>query len=98
DWVSNQINNSQFYPSTSVSFLPTSAFSDLRSQDGLNYLKIRAGYGTSAGFASGFPTVNTLPLNTRFFQQQGASTPVANNSLSRILANPDIKPELYEEF
>jgi len=98
DWVSNQINNSQFYPSTSVSFLPTSAFSDLRSQDGLNYLKIRAGYGTSAGFASGFPTVNTLPLNTRFFQQQGASTPVAINSLSRVLANPDIKPELYEEF
>jgi TonB-linked SusC/RagA family outer membrane protein len=98
DWVSNQINNSQFYPSTSVSFLPTSAFSDLRSQDGLNYLKIRAGYGTSAGFASGFPTVNTLPLETRFFQQQGASTPDAINSLSRTLANPDIKPELYEEF
>jgi TonB-linked SusC/RagA family outer membrane protein len=98
DWVSNQVNNSQFYPSTSLSFLPTSAFDDLRTQNGLNYLKLRAGYGTSAGFASGFPTVNTLPLNTRFFQQAGSSTPIANNSLSRTLANPDIKPELYEEY
>ncbi|MBZ9628233.1 SusC/RagA family TonB-linked outer membrane protein [Psychroflexus sp. CAK1W] len=98
DWVSNQINNSQFYPSTSVSFLPTSAFSDLRSKNGLNYLKLRAGYGTSAGFASGFPTVNTLPLNARFFQGQGDSSPVANNSLSRQLANVDIRPELYEEI
>lgn len=98
DWVSNQIDNSQFYPSTSVSFLPTSAFSDLRSKNGLNYLKIRAGYGTSAGFASGFPTVNTLPLNARFFQPAGASSPIANNSLSRTLANEEIRPELYEEY
>jgi TonB-linked SusC/RagA family outer membrane protein len=98
DWVSNQINNSQFYPSTSISFLPTAAFSDLRSRDGLNYLKLRAGYGTSAGFASGFPTVNTLPLNARFFQPQGASAPLANNSLSRTLANEEIRPELYEEY
>ena len=98
DWVSNQINNSQFYPSTSVSFLPTSAFADLRSENGLNYLKLRAGYGTSAGFAPGFPTVNTLPLNARFFTPQGGSSPVANNSLSRTLANTQIRPELYEEY
>jgi TonB-linked SusC/RagA family outer membrane protein len=98
DWVSNQINNSQFYPSTSLSFLPTSAFSDLRSKNGLNYLKLRAGYGTSAGFAEAFPTVNTLPLNARFFTPQGGSSPVANNSLSRTLANTEIRPELYEEY
>ncbi|SDG41954.1 SusC/RagA family TonB-linked outer membrane protein [Psychroflexus sediminis] len=98
DWVSNQVNNSQFYPSTSVSFLPTSAFSDLRSKNGLNYLKLRAGYGTSAGFASGFPTVNTLSLDSRFFQPPGASSPVAVNSLSRVLANESIRPELYEEI
>jgi TonB-linked SusC/RagA family outer membrane protein len=98
DWVSNQINNSQFYPSTSVSFLPTSAFEDLRSKNGLNFLKLRAGYGTSAGFAAGFPTVNTLPLNARFFTPQGGSSPIANNSLSRTLANTEIRPELYEEY
>ncbi|MBZ9651507.1 SusC/RagA family TonB-linked outer membrane protein [Psychroflexus montanilacus] len=98
DWVSNQIDNSQFYPSTSVSFLPTSAFTDLRSKNGLNYLKVRAGYGTSAGFAQGFPTVNTLPLNARFFTPQGSASPIANNSLSRTLANTEIRPELFEEY
>ena len=54
DWVSNlpSENNSMFYPSASVSFLPTSMDEDLKS-DNLSYLKVRAGYGTSAGFPSG---------------------------------------------
>lgn len=100
DWVSNQIDNSQFYPSTSVSFLPTSAFTDLRSKNGLNYLKVRAGYGTSAGFAGTglYPTVNTIPLSARFFQPQGASAPIAENSVSTTLANTELRPELFEEY
>jgi TonB-linked SusC/RagA family outer membrane protein len=98
DWVSNQIDNSQFYPSTSISFLPTSAFTDLRTKNGLNYLKLRAGYGTSAGFDDGFPTVNTLPLDARFFTPPGAASPVAINSLSRRLANRELRPELFEEY
>ncbi|WP_019039482.1 SusC/RagA family TonB-linked outer membrane protein [Psychroflexus tropicus] len=98
DWVSNQIDNSQFYPSTSISFLPTSAFEGLRTKNGLNFLKLRAGYGTSAGFAQGFPTVNTLPLDARFFTPQGSASPVAQNSVSRILANRELRPELFEEI
>ncbi len=98
DWVSNQINNTQFYPSASLSFLPTAAFDGFRTQNGINYLKLRAGYGTSAGFASGFPTVNTLVLSPRFFTPPGSSDPIAINSASNILANPDIRPELFEEI
>lgn len=50
DWTSTleAANNNIFYPSASVSFIPTEAFSSLRSNL-LNYLKFRLGYGTSAG-------------------------------------------------
>ena len=52
DWVSNfsKDNRSLFYPSASLSFLPTAAFEDIKSTWGINYLKVRAGYGTSANF------------------------------------------------
>merc|ERR1712000_360327 len=47
DWISNLIaeNNSQFYPSVSASFIPTSAFEGFGGGNslGLNYLKLRAG-------------------------------------------------------
>ena len=64
DWVSNlpSENNSLFYPSASLSFIPTAAFEDLKSASGkgLNYLKFRAGLGQSAGFPEFYPTVNTV--------------------------------------
>ena len=58
DWTSTveKENRRIFYPSASISFLPTSAFKGLQS-DLLNSLKIRAGLGTSAGFPD--------PYNTR---------------------------------
>src|SRR5690606_25928453 len=57
DWVSNLIteNNSRTYPSGSISFLPTAAFPELQSQGGLNFLKLRAGVGSSATFPTGYP-------------------------------------------
>ena len=65
DWVSNlpTENNSMFYPSASVSFIPTAAFDDLKSET-LSYLKVRAGYGSSASFPTGYPTVNTVSQST----------------------------------
>lgn len=98
DWVSNQIENSQFYPSASVSFIPTTAFEGMRSTNGFNYLKLRAGYGTSAGFASGFPTSTNLILSPRVFTPPGSSDPVGTNAFSTTLANPALRPELFEEF
>ncbi|MEW7292315.1 SusC/RagA family TonB-linked outer membrane protein [Aquimarina sp. 2304DJ70-9] len=98
DWVSNfeSENRSIFYPSASVSFLPTAAFSGIKS-DAINYLKIRAGYGTSASFGDpGFPVANTLFLDTQDFQNGGSN--VVSNTTSNILGNPDLKPELLTEY
>lgn len=102
DWVSNlpTENNSQFYPSVSASFIPTSAFEGFKSASGkgLNYLKLRAGLGQSAGFPSGFPTINTAGQSTQ--QNGGAvggSSGIITNTISNFLANPDLKPELISE-
>ncbi|MFT6601614.1 MAG: TonB-linked SusC/RagA family outer membrane protein [Dokdonia donghaensis] len=99
DWVSNlpKENNSKFYPSVSLSFLPTTAFDGLKG-DGLNYLKVRAGLGTSAGFPTGFPTVNTVNQATNQFIDPFSINNITTNSVSNFQANPDLKPELISEF
>ncbi|MEZ4778987.1 MAG: SusC/RagA family TonB-linked outer membrane protein [Flavobacteriaceae bacterium] len=97
DWVSNSYNNSQFYPSASLSFVPTSAFDGLSSDNGLNYLKLRAGYGTSANFVTGYPTVTLVNLNPNGWADNEGN-PVTTNSASDKLGNPGIKPELFEEI
>ncbi len=100
DWVSNlpTENNSQFYASVSGSFLPTSAIEGFRSESGkgLNYLKLRAGLGQSAGFPTGFPTSPVVNQATQ--QNGGDSGPIVTNTVSDFLANPDLKPELISEF
>ncbi len=97
DWVSNSNNNSLFYPSVSASFVPTSAFKGIQSDNGLNYLKLRAGYGTSANFVTGYPTVTLVNLNTQAFQD-GEGNDVTTNTTDSSVGNPDIKPELFEEI
>ncbi|MEA1785896.1 SusC/RagA family TonB-linked outer membrane protein [Arenibacter sp. GZD96] len=99
DWVSNleSENRAIFYPSASVSFIPTTAIEGLKDSKALNYLKIRAGYGTSANFPTGFPTANTLTLNTQRFQDSGGSNVVINTT-SSVLGNPGLEPETLEEF
>ncbi len=101
DWVSNfdAANRSIFYPSTSFAFIPTSAFENFGSSggNGLNFLKIRAGYGTSAGFAGGYPVFNGLGLNARDFQTSDG-TLIATNTASDTLGNPDLQPERVEEI
>ena len=96
DWVSNSINNSLFYPSASISFVPTSAFKGLQSDNGINYLKLRAGYGTSANFSTGYPTVTLVNLDTQAWQQDGQL--ITSNTTDNTIGNPDIKPELFEEL
>ena len=78
DWSSTleSANNSLFYPATSVSFVPTAAFDNLAG-DTLNYLKLRVGYGSSAGFPNPYQTRNFLELNPRgFVDSSGAVTPI----------------------
>jgi TonB-linked SusC/RagA family outer membrane protein len=97
DWVSNTFDNSITYPAASLSFIPTEAFDGLKSTNGLNYLKLRAGYGTSAGFASSYPVSNNIDGDARDFSDiNGAVTPGQQNN-SR-LGNPNLKPELLSEI
>ncbi len=100
DWVSNFApeNRSVFYPSASISFLPTAAFEGIKSENGINYLKLRAGYGTSANFGDlGYPVANTLFLDTQDFQN-GGGTNVVTNTTGAVLGNPGLKPELLKEY
>ena len=100
DWVSNLTseNRSIFYPSISTSFIPTKAFTGLKSENLLNYLKVRAGYGTSANFPTGFPTVTTLNIDTQRFRNDDLGVDIVTNSTSPTLGNPDLKPERLNEF
>ncbi|MGB2761916.1 SusC/RagA family TonB-linked outer membrane protein [Maribacter stanieri] len=97
DWVSNLIteNNSQTYPSASASFLPTAAWPGLKSQNGLNFLKLRAGLGQSATFPTAYPTVSVVEQNTQVYGDDGGIT---TNQVAGFKANPDLKPELLSEF
>lgn len=96
DWASNQPEdgNSLFYKGGSLAYIATSSIDGLRSKN-LNFLKFRAGYGESAGFATGFPTSTNLSIDTQRFLD-GANTVVTNTS-ANVLANPNIKPERYTE-
>ena len=99
DWVSNltQENRSITYPSASISFLPSKAIEFIQESDAINFLKVRAGYGTSASFPSGYPIASTLTLNTQTFNtDQGVD--VVSNTTSSFLGNPNLKPERLDEL
>jgi TonB-linked SusC/RagA family outer membrane protein len=85
---------SLFYPGVSVSFLPTSAFPALKTP-WLDLLKIRAGYGTSAGFADPYSTRPYLSLNANSIVD-GVGNVVALRT-PILLSNPDLRPSLLEE-
>ncbi|WP_222982462.1 SusC/RagA family TonB-linked outer membrane protein [Flagellimonas meishanensis] len=101
DWASNfaRDNRTLFYPSASISFIPTQVFDGLKSENGLNYLKLRAGYGTSAGFntLNPYPVASTLVLVTNDLQTGGGTNVVTNTSGQR-LGNPNLKPETLTEL
>ncbi len=101
DWASNfaKDNRTLFYPSASLSFIPTEAIPGLKSTNGLNYLKIRAGYGTSAGFNTfnPYPVASTLVLVTND-SQNGSGNNIVTNTSGQTLGNPDLKPETVSEI
>lgn len=99
DWTSTLEpgNNSIFYPSASLSFVPTDVFDGLQNSRVLNYLKLRIGYGTSAGYPSPYSTRNTLSTATNAFVTSGGR--ILNvNSVDNFLGNRNLKPELFEEY
>ncbi len=100
DWTSTleSDNNSLLYPSASLSFIPTNAFEGLKSDgNGLNHLKIRLGYGSSAGFPDVYSTRNTLSLTGRSFIDENGNV-VSSNTTSDFLGNPALEPERVSEI
>ncbi len=88
-------NQNQFYPGVSVSFVPTSAFPEFGAGV-LDFLKIRAAYGTSANFGIPYNVSQQLNLNGQAFTDVGGRN-VITSSVSSILANPTLGPELLTE-
>jgi len=98
DWTSTLEpgNNSVLYPSASLSFVPTDAFPGLQNSNILNYLKLRMGYGTSAGYPNPYQTRNILNTATNVFVTPGGSV-LNTNSVSNRLGNPNLTRELHVE-
>ena len=96
DWVSNlsEENRSITYPSASISFVPSSIldFGNLP----VDFLKVRASYGTSATYPGGYPIASVLSLNTKDFRIDG--TDVITNTTGSQLGNTGLKPELLAEL
>ena len=100
DWFSSlpKENRSIFYPSASLSFVPTSAIEGLKASKAINYLKLRLGYGSSAGFPSPYATVVGLGSGANVFVNPSSGNVVNVLSVSDRLANPNLKPELIYEL
>jgi outer membrane receptor protein involved in Fe transport len=99
-WVSTleKANNSQFYPSTSISFIPTAVIEALKSNDWINFTKLRLGYGTSARFPeTPYTTRAALNIGSNVFADRAGGI-INTNSIPNLLPNPDLKPELLKEF
>jgi hypothetical protein len=98
DWFSSlqPENRSQFYPSASVSFIPSQIFDVLRTAARFDLLKLRVGYGTSAGFPPLYVTEDFLATNARGFVTIDGSV-VPENGIHYFLGNPNLTPELHAE-
>ncbi|UJP66497.1 SusC/RagA family TonB-linked outer membrane protein [Mongoliitalea daihaiensis] len=96
DWTSTvePENRRILYPGASLSFIPTDAFNWNSST--LNNLKLRLGYGTSAGFPRPYRTRNILNQGSRSFERDG--TIFQTQSVNSFLGNPNLKPELHQEW
>ncbi len=99
DWTSTleEANRSVLYPSASLSFVPTDAIAGLQNNNFLNYLKLRVGFGTSAGYPNPYQTRNILNTATNQFVS-GGGTILNTNSVSDRLGNPNLTRELHQEL
>ncbi|MGM9510229.1 SusC/RagA family TonB-linked outer membrane protein [Larkinella sp. GY13] len=90
-------NRSFFYPGASVSFIPTSAFLDLRN-NALSYMKLRANIAQVGKVANAYQInpVFTRTATTDGFQAayQFPLNGIAGFSVGNIRGNPDLRSEL----
>ncbi len=99
DWTSTleEENRSIFYPSASLSFIASEAIPGLQNNDVINYLKVRVGYGTSAGYPDPYKTRNILGQATNVFVTNDG-TIVNINTIDNVLGNTALTPELHREL
>lgn len=99
DWTSTleRENRSILYPSASVAFVPSDAFDFLNKSRFVDFLKVRVGYGTSAGYPSPYQTRNILAQAANAFITRDG-TVVNLNAVSDQLGNPNLRPELHAEL
>ncbi len=99
DWTSTleQANRSILYPSVSLSVIPTEMIPGLQNSTILNYLKLRIGYGTSAGYPDPYQTRNVLETGTNVFVTR-EGTVLNSNSVSNRLGNPNLQAEILSEL
>ena len=100
DWFSSlqPDNRSIFYPATSLSFIPSEAFASIKASGVIDYMKVRLGYGSSAGFPGVYSTVVGLGSSTNVFINPSDASVLNTLSISNRLGNLDLKPELIEEL
>jgi outer membrane receptor protein involved in Fe transport len=98
DWTSTvePDNRRILYPGASLSFIPTTAIPSLESNT-LRYLKLRLGYGTSAGFPFPYSTRNILIQNPRGWSDANGNL-FSTQTTSTVLGNPNLRPELQQEL
>lgn len=94
DWASTleKDNRTLFYPSASLSLVLNDKL-DLGQN--VDFLKLRAGFASSAGFPNPYLTRNILNANGAAFI--GRSGPISTQALSSFAANPNLQPELSQE-
>jgi len=94
DWTSTleEENRSVLYPSASLSWM---VFESM-GMSTTNNLKVRLGYGTSAGYPPPYQTRNVLGTSPNDFVTNGG-TIVNSNSLSNRFGNTALTRELHKE-
>ena len=98
DWTSTleEANRSVLYPSVSASFVISDAVEGIGNSKAVDYIKVRVGYGTSAGYPEPYQTRNILNSSTNDFVTPGGSI-LNTNSVSNQLGNGNLQRELFTE-
>lgn len=87
-------HQSIFFPSASLSFIPSSLF-DIHSPT-LSFLKLRAAFASTTGFPNSYQTRPYLVFDSARTNRDGDR--IVTLSLNDTFANPDLTPELHEEI
>jgi TonB-linked SusC/RagA family outer membrane protein len=106
DWVSNFVDNDQFYPGVGLSWIATETLEGLQS-DAIGFLKLRANYGSSANYnvpgTSFFGNFIPYPIQQAFASDANSfvginGQTVGTDFITNSLSNPAVGPALIEEY